>query len=60
MLNFGASKPRIKGGDLGPRGPRGPLDLHLVCIPACTATDTPLPGTPWQTHLGRQTPRQPL
>ena len=25
MLNFGASKPRVKGG----LGPRGPLDLHL-------------------------------
>ena len=45
MINFGASKPRVKGGDLGPQGP---LDLHLVCIPACTVTDTPLADTPWQ------------
>ena len=27
MLNFGASKPRVKGGGPGPRGP--PLDPHL-------------------------------
>ena len=26
MLNFGASKPRVKGGP----GPRGPLDPHLM------------------------------
>ena len=26
MLNFGASKPRVKGG----LGPRGPLDPHLL------------------------------
>ena len=27
MLNFGASKPRVRGGGPGPRGP--PLDPHL-------------------------------
>ena len=26
MLNFGASKPRVRGGP----GPRGPLDPHLL------------------------------
>ena len=30
MLNFGASKPRVKGGGPGPRGP--PLDPHLLCL----------------------------
>ena len=30
MLNFGASKPRVRGGGPGPRGP--PLDPHLVSI----------------------------
>ena len=30
MLNFGASKPRVKGG----LGPQGPLDLHLVGAPS--------------------------
>ena len=30
MLNFGASKPRVKGGP-GPRGP--PLDPHLDATP---------------------------
>ena len=28
MLNFGASKPRVRGGGPGPRGP--PLDPHLI------------------------------
>ena len=28
MLNFGASKPRIKG--VGAQAPRAPLDLHLT------------------------------
>ena len=27
MLNFGVSKPRVKG---GARAPRAPLDLHLI------------------------------
>ena len=30
MLNFGASKPRVKGGGPGPPGP--PLDPHLQCL----------------------------
>ena len=30
MLNFGASKPRVRGGAWAPGAP--PLDPHLVCI----------------------------
>ena len=30
MLNFGASKPRVKGGARAPGAP--PLDPHLVCF----------------------------
>ena len=30
MLNFGASKPRVKGGGPGPQAP--PLDPHLTQI----------------------------
>ena len=32
MLNFGASKPRVKGGGLGPQGP--------LWIDACRTTTT--------------------
>ena len=31
MLNFGTSKPRVKGGP-GPPGPWGPLDPRLVNV----------------------------
>ena len=61
MLNFGASKPRVKG---GPRPPGLSLDPLLVpaqgegvylprgvCIPACIWIDTPNPPVDRQTPV---------
>ena len=43
MLNFGASKPRVKGGP-GPPGP--PLDPHLLLRDKCDIPEDP----DWQTQ----------
>ena len=42
MLNFGASKPRVKGGP-GPWGPPGSAPAELVIRPVMHAGKTPLP-----------------
>ena len=66
MLNFGASKPRIKG--VGAQAPRAPLDLHLTRRSASVHPGIPPPPSGKQIPpeggipTGKETPprrRQP-